>query len=41
MAIWLIRAGSDGEYESKFIQEGRAYVTWNGLFRNACGLICS
>lgn len=31
MAIWLIRAGSDGEYESKFIQEGRVYVTWNDL----------
>jgi hypothetical protein len=26
MAIWLIRAGSHGEYELKFIQENRVYV---------------
>lgn len=31
MAIWLIRAGSHGEYEQKFIQEKRVYVTWSGL----------
>jgi len=31
MAIWLIRAGSYGEYEQKFIQEKRVYVTWDGL----------
>ena len=31
MAIWLIRAGSHGEYEQKFIQEGRVYVTWDEL----------
>src|SRR5690349_17395153 len=31
MAIWLIRAGSHGEYEQKFIQENRVYVTWSGL----------
>lgn len=31
MAIWLIRAGSHGEYEQKFIQEGRVYVTWDDL----------
>ena len=23
---WLIRAGSHGEYEQKFIQEGRVYA---------------
>lgn len=28
MAIWLVRAGSQGEYEQKFIQEKRIYVTW-------------
>jgi len=27
MAVWMIRAGSHGEYELKFIQEGRVYVT--------------
>lgn len=31
MAIWLVRAGSHGEYELKFIQESRIYVTWDGL----------
>lgn len=31
MAIWLIRAGSHGEFELKFIQEGRVYVTWDDL----------
>lgn len=31
MAIWIIRAGGDGEYEAKFLQEGRVYVTWHDL----------
>jgi len=31
MAIWLIRAGGHGEYEQKFIQEKRVYVTWDYL----------
>lgn len=31
MAVWLIRAGSHGEFELKFIQESRVYVTWNDL----------
>ena len=31
MAIWLIRAGSHGEFEQKFIQESRVYVTWDEL----------
>ena len=31
MAIWLIRAGSHGEFEQKFIQEKRVYVTWDNL----------
>lgn len=31
MAIWLVRAGSHGEYEQKFIQESRVYVTWDDL----------
>ena len=34
MAIWLIRAGSHGEYEQKFIQENRVYVTWEKLNQN-------
>ncbi|KVX97780.1 restriction endonuclease [Burkholderia ubonensis] len=31
MAIWLIRAGSHGEFEQRFIQENRVYVTWDDL----------
>ena len=34
MAIWLIRAGSHGEYEQKFISENRVYVTWDKLAVN-------
>jgi restriction system protein len=38
MAVWLVRAGSHGEYEQKFIQENRIYVTWNGLDINLAKL---
>lgn len=31
MAVWLVRAGSYGEYEAKFIAESRVYVTWDML----------
>lgn len=31
MAVWLIRAGSHGEYEQKFLAEKRIYVTWERL----------
>lgn len=31
MTLWLIRAGSRGEHEQKFIDEGRVYVAWDGL----------
>ena len=31
MALWLIRAGSRGEHEQKFLDEGRVYVAWDGL----------
>jgi restriction system protein len=31
MPVWLIRAGSHGEFEQKFIQEKRVYVTWDNL----------
>lgn len=31
MSLWLIRAGSHGEYESKFLKENRVYVTWLNL----------
>lgn len=31
MALWLIRAGSEGEFERKFLDEGRVYLTWDEL----------
>ena len=39
MAIWLIRTGSHGEYEQKFIQEKRVYVTWSNLDLNLAHLL--
>lgn len=38
MSIWLMRAGSHGEYEQKFTQEGRVYVTWDRLAKNLAKL---
>lgn len=38
MAVWLMRAGGHGEYESKFIQEKRVYVTWEQLDVDLCQL---
>lgn len=31
MSIWLIRAGGHGEFERKFLEENRVYVTWDQL----------
>jgi restriction system protein len=31
MPIWLIRGGPQGQYEQKFIQDKRIYVTWPDL----------
>lgn len=31
MAIWLVRAGKTGAYESKFLSEGKIYLTWGDL----------
>jgi len=31
MSIWLVRAGAHGEYEKKFLEENRVYLTWEGL----------
>lgn len=38
MAVWLVRAGSHGEHEQKFLSEGRVYVTWDGLDVDLAGL---
>jgi restriction system protein len=34
MALWLMRAGKNGEYEQKFIDNHRFYITWDGLNLN-------
>ncbi len=34
MAIWLVRAGKKGEYESKFLEGKRVYLTWDFLADN-------
>ena len=31
MALWLTRSGRHCEHESKFLDEGRIYLTWRGL----------
>lgn len=31
MALWLFRAGSRGEYEKKFLDENRVFITWGSL----------
>lgn len=31
MALWLVRAGKYGEHESRFIDDGRIYLTWEDL----------
>ncbi|OYV05967.1 MAG: restriction endonuclease [Verrucomicrobiales bacterium VVV1] len=31
MSLWLMRAGSSGEYESRFLTEKRMYFNWSGL----------
>jgi restriction system protein len=39
MSIWLIRAGSHGEFEQKFLQENRVYVTWDNLASDLSKLV--
>ncbi len=31
MAIWIFRAGKSGEFENKFLNDGRVYLTWEDL----------
>ena len=31
MALWLIRGGSHGEFEEKFFEEKKIYLTWDNL----------
>ncbi len=32
MALWLMRGGRDGEYEDRFLADGRIYLTWGDTF---------
>ena len=34
MSIWLFRAGKVGEFENKFLSDGRVYLTWTNLNKN-------
>ncbi|MEN8179171.1 MAG: restriction endonuclease [Pseudomonadota bacterium] len=38
MALWLVRAGAHGEYEKKFLEENRIYLTWGGLSHDLAAL---
>ena len=38
MALWLNRTGRHGEYEAKFLEDGRIYLTWKDLNRDLSGL---
>ncbi|MEX0885823.1 MAG: restriction endonuclease [Phycisphaeraceae bacterium] len=31
MALWLVRAGKHGQYEQRFLDESRIYLTWSRL----------
>lgn len=39
MAVWLVRAGSHGEYEQKFLEESRVYLTWDGFARDLSKIV--
>jgi restriction system protein len=34
MALWINRAGSHGEFEKRFLEDSRMYLTWEGLNRD-------
>ncbi len=31
MALWMVRAGKTGEYENKYLQDQKIYLTWDGF----------
>ena len=31
MALWLVRAGSHGEYEKRFLEDSKIYLTWEDI----------
>lgn len=34
MSLWIVRGGKYGEYESKFIEENKVFLTWGDLTAN-------
>jgi hypothetical protein len=34
MALWLVRTGTHGEHETKFLGTNRIYLTWKGLAKD-------
>lgn len=38
MALWMVRAGRHGEYENKFLDDNRVYLTWYKLDRDLSSL---
>lgn len=34
MSLYLVRAGSKGEFEDNFLQDNRVYLRWGGAFPN-------
>ncbi len=40
MALYLVRAGRDGQFENRFIDDNRVYLQWGGLFadKNIAGI---
>lgn len=38
--LWLVRAGSHGEFEQKFLSENRIYLTWGDFNYNLAELPC-
>ena len=34
MAIWLVRAGANGEFEQSFFNDNRVYITWDNLSKS-------
>lgn len=36
--MWLVRAGRHGEYEKKFLEENRVYLTYDGLTHDLSGI---
>ena len=36
MALWLVRGGDEGQFEARFLRDGRIYFTWEGFKGAIC-----